>query len=81
MSARRLTPAPSGLTLTQAKALAQRAYGRARALGSLSSVLVDKLWSDTLVAVTDQPAATAAEMLRWTEHLFVLLEDRASWPR
>src|SRR5262249_4314512 len=76
--ARRFTLSPSGLPPAQAKALARRAYGRARAAGSLSSAVVDKLWADTLVAVADQPATAVAEMLRRTEHLFVLIEDRAS---
>jgi hypothetical protein len=64
----------------EAKALARTACDRARA-GSLSSVVVDRLWSDTLVAVDGQPAATATEMLVRAQHLFVLIEDRARWPR
>lgn len=78
---RRFTFAPSGLSPTEAKACARRAYDRARGAGSLSSVVVDKLWADTLVAVADQPAGTAGEMFRRAEHLFVLIEDRARWPR
>jgi hypothetical protein len=81
MTARRLSFAPSGLSPGQAKALARWAYCGARAAGGLSSVVVDKLWADTLVAVADQPATAAGEMLRRTEHLFVLIEDRARWPR
>jgi hypothetical protein len=81
MTARRFTFAPSGLPPAEAKVLARRAYARARAAGSLSSVVVDKLWSDTLLAVTDAPPTAAAEMLRRTAHLFVLIEDRANRPR
>jgi hypothetical protein len=80
MPAHRISFAPTGLTRVRAKALARRAYDRARAAGSLSSVVVDRLWSDTL-AVEHQPAATATEMLVRAQHLFVLIEDRARWPR
>jgi hypothetical protein len=46
------------LTRAEAKLRARRAYGRVLAAGSLSSVVVDRLWSDTLMAVEHQPAAT-----------------------
>jgi hypothetical protein len=77
MPAHRISFAPTGLSRVRAKALARRAYDRARAARSLSSVVVDRLWSDTLLAVEHQPAATATEMLVRTQHLFVLIEDRA----
>ena len=51
------------------------------AAGGLSSGAVDRLWSDTLLAVEHQPAATATEMLVRAQHRFVLIEDRARWPR
>jgi hypothetical protein len=53
MPPRRFNFAPSGLCPAQAKALARRAYRRARAAGSLSGVIVDKPWADALVAVAD----------------------------
>ncbi len=82
MTARRVSFAPSGLSpATEARVAARRAYGRAQGSGGLAPVVIDRLWADTLTAVDGQPAATAAEMLRRTEHLFVLLEDRAHWPR
>ena len=81
MPAHRISFAPAGLSPAQAKTLARRAYGRARDADSLSSAVVDRLWSDTLLAVDGQPAATATEMLVPAQHLFVLLEDRARWPR
>ncbi len=78
--ARHVPPRQLRMALLEARALARRAYGRARGAGRLSSVVVDKLWADTLLAVDGQPSVTATEMLRRTEHLFVLIEDRASWP-
>jgi hypothetical protein len=82
MTASRLRFAQSGLSpAAEAKRLATAAYSRARTAGSLSSVVVDRLWSDTLLAVEHPPAATATEMLVRAQHLFVLIEDRGRWPR
>lgn len=81
MTVSKLRFASSGLTPAAARALARAAYGRARAAGGLSSVIVDGLWSDTLLAVDGQPATTATEMLVRAQHLFVLIEDRARWLR
>jgi hypothetical protein len=72
---------PAGRALADAKASARRAYDRARGAGGLAPVVVDRLWADTLTAVDGQPAITAAEMFRRSEHLFVLLADRGAWPR
>jgi len=55
----------------EARAAARRAYGRARAAGGLAPVVVDRLWSETLMAIDGQPAPAASEML----------EDRARWPK
>lgn len=60
---------PSGRDLAAAKA--SRAYDRARNAGGL-----DRLWADTLSAAEGQPAVTAAEMYRRSEHLFILVADR-----
>ncbi len=65
----------------RAVALARRAYGRARAAGGVSPLIIDRLWADTLMAIEHQPADISAEMLRRTEHLMVLIEDRARWVR
>jgi hypothetical protein len=72
---------PARRALADAKASARRAYDRARSAGGLAPVLVDRLWADTLVAVDGQPGETAVQMYRRTEHLFVLVADRATWPR
>jgi len=81
MTVHPLTFAPTGLTRAKAKLLARGAYDRAKASGGLAAVLLDRLWSDTLIAIERQPAATATEILRRTEQLFVLIEDRTRWPR
>jgi hypothetical protein len=81
MPARRISFAPTDLSLPQARALARAAYKRARGAGGLSSAIIDQLWSDTLMRIEGKPPETAAEMLRRTEHLMVLAEDRARWPR
>ncbi len=81
MTARRIAFAPAGGDLAVAKRTARLAYDRARKAGGLAPVVIDKLWSETLLAAEGRPAVTAAEMYRRSEHLFVLLHDRAAWAR
>jgi hypothetical protein len=78
--ARNLNFSPSGRAVAEAKASARRAYVRARKAGGLSTTVIDQLWAHTLVTCEGHEAAMQAEMLRRTEHLFVLLEDRGEWP-
>ena len=59
----------------------RRAYGRARKTGGLAPFMIDRLWAATLMACNGRAAVTQAEMLRRTEHLFVLLRDSATWAR
>jgi hypothetical protein len=77
----RVSFAPSGLTKAEAKASARRAYQRAKAAGGLTALTADRYWADTLTAIAKQPRETATEMLRRTEHLLILIADRASWKR
>jgi hypothetical protein len=77
----RLHFAPPGADLADAKSTCRRAYSRARKAGGMSTVVIDSLWADTLLAIDGQPAEAASEMLRRTAHIFVLIEDRARWPR
>jgi hypothetical protein len=81
MASHSLPFAQPDITPAEARSLAYRAYKRARAGAALAPVVVDRIWADTLLAVADQPAITASEMMRRTQHLFVLIEDRANWPR
>jgi hypothetical protein len=81
MTARRLAFSPSGRDVVDAKASARRAYDRARKAAGLASVVIDRLWADTLMACDGREAVTQAEMMRRTEHLFVLLHDRATWAK
>jgi hypothetical protein len=81
MPSRRLSFSPTGRDIADAKASARRAYALARKASGFAPVLIDQVWADTLLRVEGQPRETAAEMLRRTEHLFMLLRDRASWPR
>jgi hypothetical protein len=79
VTAKRLRFASTGRDVAAAKATADAAYRRARASGALAPVLIDRLWADTLMLAEGKPPETAAEMLRRTQHVFVLLEDRATW--
>jgi hypothetical protein len=81
MTARRVSFAQSGLPLPQARALARRAYGRARGSGGLAPVLIDNVWTRVLLAVDGQPAEVQAELFRRAEHWMVLVEDMSQWPR
>jgi hypothetical protein len=78
---RRLTFAREGREPEAAKATARRSYQRARKVGGRSAVLADTFWSETLFAIDGHEPATQSEMWRRTEHLMVLLHDRAAWPR
>jgi len=77
----RVSFAPSGLTRKEAKAACRRAYDRAKAAGGMTALAADRYYADTLTTIAKQPTETAAEMLRRTEHLLILLADRATWER
>jgi hypothetical protein len=82
MTARRLTFAPAGRDLADAKSTARRAYQRARkAARPSTAATIDGFWSETLLAIDGHEPVAQAEMWRRTEHLFVLLRDRAEWAR
>ncbi len=78
---KRVTFTAPGLSHRQAKRLARAAWSRAHTAGGVSSAIVDRLWSDALLAAERQPVNVATEMLRRTEHLMTLLADRGRWPR
>ncbi len=78
MTASRLRFSLPGANLAQAKARARAVY---RAVGAVSSPVVNSIWTDTLLRAGSRPAVMAAEMYRRSEYPFVSLRDRASWPR
>ncbi len=71
--------AASALPLSEARAAAHRAYLRAKEVGGLAPVLLDRLWSDTLLCAQFQREAGAAAAFRHTEHLCERIEERGRW--
>ena len=66
---------------TTAKASARAAYHRAREAGGLAPAMADRLWADTLSACNGCESVTQGEIMRRTQHLLGIIEERAKWPR
>lgn len=66
---------------TTAKASALAAYHQARHAGGLAPAMADRLWADALSACSGCGAVAEAEIMRRTQHLLGLIEERAKWPR
>jgi hypothetical protein len=81
MSARPTRLGRTSADPTTAKASAKAAYHRARQAGGLAPAMADRLWADTLSACNGCAAVTQAEIMRRTQHLLALIEERARWPR
>jgi hypothetical protein len=63
------------------KALARRAYKAAREAEPIPSTLIDRLWTNALLAAEIAPPAVGAKMYRRAEVLYRLLLDQHNWPR
>jgi hypothetical protein len=61
------------------KARARKAWQEARSRSVLSGALIDKLWSETLIAVQQAPLHVRPILAYRSEVLFRLLVDRARW--
>jgi hypothetical protein len=47
----------------------------------LATAIVDRLWSDSLSACAKGDVVMQCEVMRRTQHLMILISDRAAWPR
>jgi hypothetical protein len=61
------------------KERAYKAWKEARARSVLPGAILDRLWSETLVAVRRAPVGVCSIMMYRSEVLFRLLQDRAGW--
>jgi hypothetical protein len=81
----RLGPAPDFQRVigdaARHKALAHRAYKAARAAGPLPATLIDRLWTNALLAAEIAPPVVAMRMYRRSETLLRLLVDQHNWKR
>jgi hypothetical protein len=66
---------------TRHKALARAAYKAARAAEPIPSTLIDRLWTNALLAAEIAPPVVAARMFRRSETLYRLLLDQHRWKR
>jgi hypothetical protein len=81
----RLRPAPDFQRVTgdaaRHRALARAAYKAARAAEPLPATLIDRLWTNALLAAEIAPPVVAARMYRRSETLLRLLVDQHRWRR
>ena len=68
--------APPRNALATARAEARRAYEHAKRNAGMFGLVLDRLWSETLLAVDGARVANRIEMFRRTRMLFDLLADR-----
>jgi hypothetical protein len=61
------------------KQRARSAWQEARSRSVLSGALIDRLWSETLIAVQQAPLHVRPVLAYRSEVLFKLLVDRARW--
>jgi hypothetical protein len=81
----RLRPAPNFQRIlgdaARHKALAHRAYKSARQAAPIPPTLIDRLWTNALLAAEIAPPVVAARMFRRSETLLRLLVDQHNWKR
>jgi hypothetical protein len=63
------------------KVLAHRAYKAARQAAPIPPTLIDRLWTNALLAAELAPPAVAMRMYRRSETLLRLLVDQHNWKR
>jgi hypothetical protein len=61
--------------------LARRAYKSARQTAPIPPTLIDRLWTNALLAAEIAPPVVAARMFRRSETLLRLLVDQHNWKR
>jgi hypothetical protein len=67
-------------TLSDAKARCRRAYHQARESDPRSAPLIERWYSETLLAVEGAPDAARDAMFTRTAILFEIMADRTGWP-
>jgi hypothetical protein len=81
----RLRPAPDFQRVTgdaaRHRAPARAAYKAARQAAPIPPTLIDRLWTNALLAAEIAPPVVAARMFRRSETLLRLLVDQHKWPR
>jgi hypothetical protein len=81
----RLRPAPNFQRIlgdaARHRALARAAYKAARNAAPIPPTLIDRLWTNALLAAEIAPPAVAMRMYRRVEVLYRLLIDQHRWPR
>jgi hypothetical protein len=63
------------------RALARAAYKAARQAAPIPPTLIDRLWTNALLAAEIAPPVVAARMFRRSETLLRLLVDQHHWKR